>query len=116
MMRMILTDEARRAGADKRKGSAPHIPLSSEIPWVNVNDDEITDLDRAQDELEPVDARKVRVVELRYFLGCTIEESAGALGISPATVERDLNLRRAGFTAGWAKGRAHNRPRTGSEG
>lgn len=92
MMRMILMDHARHAGADKRAGNRRHVPLSPEIPWVNVDSDEVIELNRALDELEAVDARKVQVVELRYFLGCTIEESADVLGMSTATVERDLNL------------------------
>ena len=95
LMRRILADYARAAHAEKRGGRSPHVPLSAEIPWVNVNSPEILDLNRALDELESLDARKVRLVELRWFLGCTVAESASLLGISVATAERDLTLLRS---------------------
>jgi len=95
LMRRILADYARAAQAEKRGGKLPCVPLSAEIPWVNVNSPEILDLNRALDELEAIDPRKVRLVELRYFLGCTVAEAAEQLGISVATAERDLTLLRS---------------------
>jgi RNA polymerase sigma factor (TIGR02999 family) len=95
LMRRILADHARSAHAAKRGGNLPHVPLNAEIPWVDVNSPEIIDLNRALDELETLDARKVRLAELRYFLGCTVAESASLLGISVATAERDLTLLRS---------------------
>jgi RNA polymerase sigma factor (TIGR02999 family) len=92
VMRRILTDHARTVKADKRGADAPHIPLNDEMPWVNVNGDDVIDVNRALDELEAVDPRKVRLVELRYFLGCTVPEAAELLDISTATVERDLTM------------------------
>jgi RNA polymerase sigma factor (TIGR02999 family) len=92
LMRRILTDHARTLKADKRGADALHIPLNDEMPWVNVNGDDVIDVNRALDELEAVDPRKVRLVELHYFLGCTVPEAAALLDVSTATVERDLTM------------------------
>jgi len=92
MMRLILADHARTAKAEKRGGDAEDLPLNDEIPWVNLNSEDILDLNRALDEMESIDPRKVRLVELRYFLGCTVGECADLAGISNATAERDLAL------------------------
>ena len=69
-------------------------PLSAEIPWINLNGVDAIDLNRAMDDLDAVDPRKVRLMELRYFLGCTLTESAELIGISTATAERDLTIAR----------------------
>jgi RNA polymerase sigma factor (TIGR02999 family) len=92
MMRLILADHARGTNAEKRGGNVSTLPLNNEIPWVNLNSEDIIDVNRALDEMEAVDPRKVRIVELRYFLGCTVGECADLAGISVATVERDLAL------------------------
>jgi RNA polymerase sigma factor (TIGR02999 family) len=95
MMRLILADHARAANTEKRGGDLPHVPLSDEVPWLNLNSIAIIDLNRALDELEAVDPRKVKLVELRYFLGCTMAESAEMAEVSTATAERDLVMVRA---------------------
>jgi RNA polymerase sigma factor (TIGR02999 family) len=95
VMRMILTDHGRSNQSQKRKGDAAAISLHDEIPWVNLNSVEIVDLNQALDELEALDSRKVRAVELCYFLGCTVEEAGELLGVSKATVDRDLQMARA---------------------
>jgi RNA polymerase sigma factor (TIGR02999 family) len=92
LMRMILIDQARRTQADKRGGSADRVPLSEELAWIDAGSPDLLMLDRALDELEKLDAHKVRLVELRFFLGCTSEEAAEALGVSKATVDRELKL------------------------
>ena len=92
MMRLILADHARAASAAKRGGSAGNLPLNDEIPWIDLNSEDIIDLNRALDDMETIDPRKVRLVELRYFLGCTVGECADLAGISVATAERDLAL------------------------
>ena len=96
VMRMILTDHARRNSRDKRGGHAEHLPLSDQLPWVNLIGPEYIDLDLALDELEQVDPRKAHMVELCHVLGCTTQESAEILNISVATAERDLK-----FARGW---------------
>jgi RNA polymerase sigma factor (TIGR02999 family) len=94
VMRRILTDHARATHADKRGAGLQHVPLCDEVPWVNLNGVDVLDLNRALDELDSVDPRTVRLVELRYFIGCTLSESAEILGISTATAERGLTLAR----------------------
>ena len=94
VMRRILTDHARAANTGKRGSGSPHLPLHEEMAWVNMNGASVVDLNRALDELEALDPRKVRLVELRYFLGCTTAESAELLDVSVATAERDLTLAR----------------------
>ena len=64
------------------------------MAWVDASGEEMLDLDQALTELEALDERKVRVVELRYFLGCTNDEAAELLGVAPATVDRDLQFAR----------------------
>lgn len=92
MMRLILIDQARSVQSQKRGAKAEHVPLSDELPWVTVNSAEILDLDRALEALEQKDRTLVRTVELRYFLGCSSEETAEILGVSEATVKRDLKF------------------------
>jgi RNA polymerase sigma factor (TIGR02999 family) len=96
MMRRILTDYARRAHAVKRPGAvAARVPLHEEMAWIDAAGEEMLSLDRALAELETEHERKVRVVELRYFLGCTTEETAELLGVARATVDRDLEFAKA---------------------
>jgi RNA polymerase sigma factor (TIGR02999 family) len=96
MMRMLLTDHARRGMRDKRGGDRERVPLSDQLPWVNLDSPEYIDLDAALDELEKIDPRKAQVVEMCHLLGCTTEETADILHISLATAERDLK-----FARGW---------------
>lgn len=96
MMRRILTDYARQALSQKRPtGQAERVPLHDEIAWIDASGKDMLDLDRALMELEALDARKSRVVELRYFLGCTNQETADVLGVVRATVDRDLQFAKA---------------------
>ena len=95
LMRMILIDYARQSHALKRPGSATRVPLHEEMAWIDASSEEMLALDVALDELETVDERKVRVLELRFFLGCTNEEAAQLLDISRPTVDRDLEFAKA---------------------
>ena len=96
MMRRILTDYARQALSQKRPtGQAERVPLHDEIAWIDASGKEMLDLDMALMELEALDARKSRVIELRYFLGCTNQETADVLGVVRATVDRDLQFAKA---------------------
>ena len=95
VMRMILIDHARGKNAQRRGGSAEHIPLSDDMAWIGIGKPEMIELSRALDELGAVDPAKVQLVELRYFLGCTAEETASVMKISKATVDRDLKFARA---------------------
>jgi RNA polymerase sigma factor (TIGR02999 family) len=92
VMRMILIDHARGNRTQMRGGGSEHVPLSDDLPWVNIGSPELLDLNRALDELNQLDERKVQLVELRYFLGCTAEETAVLMQVSKATVDRDLKF------------------------
>ena len=72
-----------------------HIPLHEEIPWVGLGSPELIDLNRALDSLAAIDASKAQMVELRYFLGCTAEETAALMSVSKATVDRELKYSKA---------------------
>jgi RNA polymerase sigma factor (TIGR02999 family) len=92
IMRAILIDYARQYRAQKRPDSAERVPLHEEMAWVDASSEEMLALDAALDQLETLDERKVRVIELRFFLGCTNDEAADLLGISRATIDRDLEF------------------------
>jgi RNA polymerase sigma factor (TIGR02999 family) len=95
VMRMILTDQARSNIARKRGGGAQHVPLNDQIPWIKIGSESLIDLNRALDELSAIDGYQVQLIELRYFLGCTAEETAELMGVSKATVDRDLKFVRS---------------------
>jgi RNA polymerase sigma factor (TIGR02999 family) len=95
LMRRILVDFARARGYDKRGGGARVVALDEAA---FVADDKATDmvaLDEALNSLSELDVRQSKVVELRFFGGLSIEETAEVLKVSPATVRRDWSLARA---------------------
>ncbi len=99
MMRRILVDRARRRRADKRGGKAPRANLE-EIPDVrSARAREVIALDEALNALAEVDPRKARVIELRFFGGLSVEETAEVLKLSPDTVMRDWRLARSWLLA-----------------
>ncbi|MGA2537345.1 MAG: ECF-type sigma factor [Terracidiphilus sp.] len=95
VMRMILIDNARESQAQRRGAGAQHVPLHEEIPWVGLESPDLIDLNRAMDSLAAIDATKAQMVELRYFLGCTAEETADLMKVSKATVDRDMKYAKA---------------------
>jgi RNA polymerase sigma factor (TIGR02999 family) len=92
MMRMLLIDRARESQTEMRGGGHERVPLSDDLSWVNIDSPELLDLNRALDELGALDPGKVQLVELRYFLGCTAEETASLTRRSKASVDRDLKF------------------------
>jgi RNA polymerase sigma factor (TIGR02999 family) len=93
-MRRILLDNARRRTAEKR-GSGEKVFLE-DIGDISVKANEnLIELDLALQELEQFDEKQAKIIELRYFGGMTIEETAEVLGISPATVKREWTMARA---------------------
>jgi RNA polymerase sigma factor (TIGR02999 family) len=95
LMRRILVDYARSQKRRKRGGDRLRVPFE-ETAFVSPDKSaEILAVDDALRRLEMLDARKSRVVELRFFGGLTVEETAGALGTSEATVARDWEAARA---------------------
>lgn len=92
LMRRVLVDHARSRGYQKRGGGAERVPLDEQRLAAPATDTDVIALDAALDELARVDERKMRVIEMRYFGGLTIEQTADALGVSADTVKRDWRL------------------------
>jgi RNA polymerase sigma factor (TIGR02999 family) len=96
VMRRILVEHARAHHAAKRGGSAIMVPLDEGVHGgAGTEDLDLIALNSALDRLEQMDPAQSRIVELRYFAGLTIEETAEALDISPATVKRSWTVARA---------------------
>jgi RNA polymerase sigma factor (TIGR02999 family) len=95
LMRQILVDDARNKRAAKRGGGATMVDLADVSPAVAPPVVDILALDEALDELTRHDPRLCRVVELKFFAGLSIDETAEALDVSTATVERDWALAKA---------------------
>jgi RNA polymerase sigma factor (TIGR02999 family) len=95
VMRRILVDHARRRGSARRGGNRPPVPLDELLLAAEARGVEILALDEALQALARLDPRKCRVVELRYFGGLSIEETAQFLGVSADTAKRDWRLARA---------------------
>lgn len=95
LMRQILMQHARQRHAEKRGGEREKIYLDEAGPLAESRDLDLIALDDALNDLAAVSPQQSRIVELRYFGGLTIEETAEVLGISPATVKRDWNMAKA---------------------
>jgi RNA polymerase sigma factor (TIGR02999 family) len=96
LMRRILIDHARSQHRVKRDGGS-RVPLGDELAWVStIPSADLLDIDRALRDLQEIDPRKAHIVELRFFLGSTAEETAELLQTSKATVDRELK-----FARGW---------------
>ncbi len=94
-MRQILVDYARRRNAEKRGGGMTRVSLSESVLVLDEDFSRLLMLDDALRRLEQVDARLCKVVELRYFSGLTVGETAEVLSVSTRTVENDWNLAKA---------------------
>lgn len=92
LMRRVLVDHARSRGYQKRGGDAQRVTLDGQAIAAQVDRVDVLALDRALDALTAVDERKCRVVEMRFFAGLSVEETAAALGVSTDTVKRDWRI------------------------
>jgi RNA polymerase sigma-70 factor, ECF subfamily len=95
LMRRILVSMARARHANKRGGEARQVSLDEALVISEERAAELVALDEAMNELAALDPRRSRVVELRYFGGLSVEETAGVLNISPETVMRDWKRAKA---------------------
>lgn len=95
MMRRILVDYARRRNRAKRGTGEPLERLDEALAMSEEKSNELLELDEALEKLAKLEPRQVRVVELRYFSGLTIDEVAAVLQVSPKTVKRDWTVARA---------------------
>jgi RNA polymerase sigma factor (TIGR02999 family) len=97
-MRQILVERARARGAQKRWAGLDRVSLRESLVGAGVRSTEdalLPALDEALTRLEQIDPEQARLVELRYFVGLSIEETADALELSPATLKRRWALARA---------------------
>jgi RNA polymerase sigma factor (TIGR02999 family) len=94
-MRQVLVDAARAKGAEKRGGGLVQVTMTDAIAETPMRTVDVIALDRALTELAAVDPRRAQVVELRFFGGLDVQQTAEAMGSSTATVKRDWRLARA---------------------
>jgi RNA polymerase sigma factor (TIGR02999 family) len=106
MMRRVLVDHARRRQADKRDAGGFRLTIQVGEALDVPRDPELLELDQALGRLERLDADQARVVELRFFGGLTVEETATVLGISTATVKREWRTAKAFLRGEMASGDA----------
>ena len=99
IIRRILVDHARGRAYAKRGGNAVRVPLDDVLAGAGARGIEMLALDEALETLSKVDGRKGRVVELRYFGGLSVEETAEVIGVSPETVKRDWRMAKAWLLA-----------------
>ena len=99
-MRDILVERARRKAGPKRGGGRRRVQLSEQVAIIEPPSQEVQDLHEALDELEQLDSRKARIVELRYFTGMSTKEAAEVLGVSERTLHRQWR-----FIKAWLKQR-----------
>ena len=95
MMRRILADHARGHNAAKRGAGMPELELNEAVAQAQTKSVDLLDLEEALQKLEKLDAQQGKIIELRFFGGLSIEDTANVLGISPATVKRDWAAARA---------------------
>ena len=105
IMRRILLNYARDQNRLKRGGRAIHVSLSEAFIMPAEKDRELIALNDALDRLETIDERKSKVVELRYFGGLSVEETAEVLGVSPITIMRDWQFAKAWLAREMQNGR-----------
>jgi RNA polymerase sigma factor (TIGR02999 family) len=94
-MRQILVERARARGAQKRWAGLNRTTLSETLAAAAHHDAILPDLDEALSRLEEIDHEQALIIELRYFVGLSVEETADAIGLSPATVKRRWSMARA---------------------
>jgi len=96
MMRRILIDHARHQVRDKRGGGAPKLSLDEAVATAEMETDvDLLALDEALTSLALIDPRGARIIELRFFSGLTLDETAEVVGVSAGTVKRDWSAARA---------------------
>ena len=109
LIRRILVDYARRQNRQKRGGQAERVTLAEASSLVEARSPDLVALDEALSRLEAIDPRKGAIVELRFFAGLTLDETAEQLGVSPGTISREWRRAKA-----WLYGELQSGPRNGA--
>jgi RNA polymerase sigma factor (TIGR02999 family) len=94
-MREILIEQARRKASQKRGGQAQRVELTEGLAWIEPPADDLLALDEAITRLQAEDPRLAEIVQLRYYTGLSVEETADVVGASARTVKRDWRFARA---------------------
>lgn len=115
VMRRILVDYARGHKADKRGGAIPKVSLEQAIVVSRERSADLLALDEALTRLAAFDPQQARIIELRFFGGLTVTETAEVLDISPATVKRDWNMAKSWLTRELRKERKDGGPEVGPD-
>ena len=97
-MRQVLVDHARRNRKRKTRRRHPKAPFEEALSFAPERSAEVIALDDALNALAPVDPRKCQVIELRFFGGFSVEETAQAMKLSVATIGREQDWRKHGYT------------------
>jgi RNA polymerase sigma factor (TIGR02999 family) len=108
MMRRILVNYAEARHAQKRDGGV-RVPMDDDLDRLSTGEIEIHSLDDALNRLEQLDARQARIVELRFFSGLTVEDTASVLNVSTATVKREWRTARLWLAREFAREQAKDR-------
>lgn len=111
-MRQLLVERARARGAQKRWAGLDRVSLNESLISGGNVDAMLPALDEALSRLEQLDPEQVQIIELRYFVGLSIEEAAQALGLSPATLKRRWALARAWLFRELGGGQPRGAPRS----
>ena len=106
LMRQILVDYGRNHRAAKRGGGVARLTLDTNVAFLRKAELDVVALDDALNQLAALDAKQSRIIELRFFGGLSIEETATVLDISPATVKREWSTARAWLKREMGKDRA----------
>lgn len=106
-MRNLLVDHARARRRNKRGGGFQRVQLAPDLAVTGEPDGDLLALDEALERLASLEPRKSRVVTLRYFGGLSVDETAEAIGVSPATVDRDWEVAKAWLLREIRKGETH---------
>jgi len=107
LMRRILVDFARSRQSHKRGDGARPVPLNTALDLHHMRSRELVKLDDALSELAEIYPRRAKVIEMRFFGGLSVEETAEALGVSPDTVMRDWRIARAWLHRAMSGGTSH---------
>ena len=109
-MREILIEQARRKASQKHGGQAQRVELGEGLAWIEPPADDLLALDEAIQQLHAEDVHLAEIVQLRYYAGLSVEETAAVVGASESTVKRDWRFARAWLARRLSGDTSSNRP------